>query len=260
MPWELVILATGQRFSLADSREYYVGSSRAAHLYLAACDVSHTHALLCVHRDHLRLVDLGSKNGTFHNGKRITTAIVHNGDTLAFSSIKAQALLVQAVPPEPPAKPSVERASSHTGEFPVVPAEEDLVMLLRSWDVAPENAVTTLLCWLVGVRNIVGCALIELAQGKPAIVAGQGQLPANVLGHPAVANCLARAFQPENPWEVQQVVEADLPFLLSQIGHGSGLLLLPGSRRSLSAQELELIQRLARLALRLAATTPPHRS
>ncbi|MGQ9495411.1 MAG: FHA domain-containing protein [Thermoanaerobaculaceae bacterium] len=259
MPWELVILATGQRFLMAENREYYVGSSRAAHLHLAAADVSHTHALLCAHRDHLQLLDLGSKNGTFHNGKRITTARVHNGDTVAFSSVKAQALLVQEAPPEPPAKPSIERETSHTGEFPVVPAEEDLVSLLRSWDVAPEMAVTTLLCWLVGARSMVGCALMELAQGKPAILAGQGQLPANVVGHPAVGSCLARDFHPENPWEVHQVVEGETPFLLSQIGHGRGLLLLPGSR-SPSAQELELIQRLARLALRLAGTPPSHRS
>lgn len=259
MPWELVILATGQRFLMAENKEYYVGSSHAVQLHLAAADVSHTHALLCAHRDHLRLIDLGSKNGTFHNGKRITTAIVHNGDTVAFSSVKAQALLVQEAPPEPPSKPSMERESSHTGAFPVVPAEEDLVMLLRSWDVAPENAVTTLLCWLVGVRRMVGCALMELAQGRPAMLAGQGQLPTKVVGHPAVGSCLARAFHPKSPWEVHQVVEGETPFLVSQIGHGRGLLLLPGSR-SPSAQELELIQRLARLALRLAGTPPPHPS
>lgn len=249
MPWELVILATGQRFSLTENREYYVGSSRAAHLHLSVPDVSHTHALLCVHRDHLRLLDLGSKNGTFHNGKRITTARVHNGDAVAFSSVKAQVLLVQKAPPEPPIKPSAEKEISQTGEFPVVPAQEDLVALLRSWDVAPENAVTTLLCWLVGVRRMAGCALMELVQGKPGIVAGQGQLPANVVSHTAVTTCLVRAFHSESSWEVLLVGET--PALLCQIGRGRGLLLLSGSR-SPSAVELELIQRLARIALRLA--------
>lgn len=257
MPWELVILTTGQRLLMAENKEYYVGSSHAVQLHLAAADVSHTHALLCAHRDHLRLIDLGSKNGTFHNGKRITTAIVHNGDIVAFSSVKAQALLVQAAPPEPPAKPSKKSELSHTDDFPIVPAEEDLVTLLRSWDVTPENAVTALLCWLVGARRMVGCALMELAQGRPALLAGQGQLPAKVVGHPAVSTCLAKAFHAESPWEVHQLSDGTTQFFLSQIGHGRGLLLLPGSR-SPSAKELELIWRLTRLALRLAGTPPLH--
>lgn len=45
--------------------------------------VSGLHAHVDFHGDEIILTDLESKNGTYHNGERISKAILHHGDNVA---------------------------------------------------------------------------------------------------------------------------------------------------------------------------------
>ena len=251
MAWELVVLATGERFPLEVGKEYAVGTSAVAHVRLAARDVSAHHALLCVHPDHIRVVDLGSKNGTFHKGKRVAAAQVFPGEMLRFSSVQVQFFLAQ----EPPTPPSPgffqEKPASQTAEFPAVTVEEALVELIRAFDLAPQQAVESLLTWLVSRRRLTGCALLEKREHQVLVLGAQGSIP-----EPALAAPLLEAAWPAGEKEGQALVELPLQegrAFLAALGEGLGLVLVPGNANP-SAQEVTLYGQLARTALRLAGS------
>lgn len=249
MAWEMVLLATGTRVPLEVGKEYYVGSGSGVHVKLQARDVSGTHALLTVYPASIRLVDLGSKNGTFHNGRRVAAAEVVNGDTVAFSSVKVQFLLAEATPSSPVPQPFLEKATSHTGEFPVAALEGDLAELLRSWDIAPERACEALLSWIVGRRRLQACALLQ-TQGQEVVVLGaQGHLPAQVVDREQLLRAIGPSRQ--EPWEVRQLPGSSTPAFVCPMGNDRSLLLVVGATLP-SSQELELFGRLARLACRLS--------
>jgi ABC transport system ATP-binding/permease protein len=60
-----------------------VGRSTAADYVVDAALVSRVHCQLTPTADSLHVQDLGSTNGTFVNGRRITTAELKPGDTLS---------------------------------------------------------------------------------------------------------------------------------------------------------------------------------
>lgn len=249
MAWEMVLLATGARFPLEVGKEYYVGSGCSVHLRLQARDVSGTHALLTVYPTCIRLVDLGSKNGTFHNGKRVEAAEVTNGDTVAFSSVKVQFLRADADPGSRLPRPFPEKDSSQTGDFPVAALESDLAELLRSWDLAPEQACTALLSWIVGRRHLAACALLHLRSEEVVVLAAQGPLPANAVNRQRLLVALPSGN--EAPCQVAQLPGSGPPTFLCPLGCDRSLLLVTGAVRP-STHELELFGRLARLACRLS--------
>lgn len=51
--------------------------------------VSSHHAEISLEGDTYHLHDLGSTNGTFHNGEQITDAVLHNGDEVRFGTVEA---------------------------------------------------------------------------------------------------------------------------------------------------------------------------
>jgi len=252
MPWELLVLATGNAFPLEEGKEYYVGSSRTAHIHLPARDVSGTHALLHVSAGHVRVVDLGSKNGTFLNGKRITAANAAAGDVLAFSSVKAQLLRGQTAPPPSPPRSFVEKESSQTGAFPLVAVEENLIELIQVWDACPEHALETLLTWLITRRRLAACALLQRKQGHLAVIAAQGELPPNLLTAAARLPWPGKGLG--STWEVQEIPGCQQGLCLGLLGESFGLLLVTGDARP-TAGEVALVGSLARLALHLAGLT-----
>jgi DNA-binding winged helix-turn-helix (wHTH) protein len=79
--------------------ENLVGRSVECAIRLDSTDVSRRHARIVVHDDDATIEDLGSTNGTFVNGVRITAPVtLIDGMALAFGSIAAQ---FHASPEEP---------------------------------------------------------------------------------------------------------------------------------------------------------------
>lgn len=75
----------GRTFEFADPDVFLIGRSTDAHLVIGADDtaVSRRHCLLEIAPPHCSIRDLGSTNGTFVNGVKITQATLRHDDLLA---------------------------------------------------------------------------------------------------------------------------------------------------------------------------------
>lgn len=248
MAWELVILDCGAHVPLEVGKEYVVGSGSSVHVKLSARDVSGSHAIITVYPTFVRVVDLGSKNGTFFKGQRVPVAEVANGDTVAFSSVRVQFLQTASEPGPTPPRAFVEKEASHTGEYPVAAVQSDLTELLERWDSAPEQACTALLSWLVRCRRLAAAALLQIHGDEVVVLAAQGLLPAG-LAAPKLSSVLRRHRQELK--EVLEVPESTPPAFLFPVGQDRSLLLVVGTTKP-SSGELSLLGRLARLACRLS--------
>ena len=69
----------GELFALAPGRELVLGRRADADLQLFDDGVSRRHATLTLLEAEARLIDLGSANGTFVDGRRITEAVLRDG-------------------------------------------------------------------------------------------------------------------------------------------------------------------------------------
>lgn len=74
----------GQTFTFEGHDTFLVGRSRRAHFRLPPEDryFSRVHFLVEVNPPSCRLMDMGSKNGTFVNGKRVSLVDLNDGDTI----------------------------------------------------------------------------------------------------------------------------------------------------------------------------------
>lgn len=85
-PSMIRLRSESREFSLRDG-ENIVGRDSSAHVRLISDGISRRHARIVVAGDHLTIEDLGSKNGTFVDGKRVTgTRELQNGTEIRFSS------------------------------------------------------------------------------------------------------------------------------------------------------------------------------
>jgi predicted component of type VI protein secretion system len=102
----LHLLETGQMLPLSDRGEFTLGRISDGqpimpdidlspyHAY--ASGVSRLHAVIKRSGDRVSIMDLGSSNGTYLNGKRLPTnteQVLHHGDVLTFGKLKVQILL-----------------------------------------------------------------------------------------------------------------------------------------------------------------------
>ena len=72
-------------------RETTIGRSLDNDFVIDAPDVSRHHAILELQDQRLRVVDLGSLNGTFVNQRQVQSwALVNSGDTLTFGLVTTQ--------------------------------------------------------------------------------------------------------------------------------------------------------------------------
>jgi uncharacterized protein DUF4388/FHA domain-containing protein len=96
--------------------------------------VSRQHAQLSYQGDDLVVEDLGSTNGTWLNGARITRAVVNEGDRLLVGgSLMRVVPREQAAPPEPPAATVDARsASAMQGRLEEVPLPDLLQLFANS--------------------------------------------------------------------------------------------------------------------------------
>ncbi len=105
----LHLLDTGQVLPLAERNEFTLGRISEGQPIMPDIDlspyqayargVSRLHAVLKREATHVFLMDLGSSNGTFVNGKRLTPNVDHaiaNGDVVALGKLKIQILLKAA--------------------------------------------------------------------------------------------------------------------------------------------------------------------
>ncbi|MGB7326482.1 MAG: EAL domain-containing protein [Rubripirellula sp.] len=77
----------GQRRTIKiPSRESIVGRSDDADVTIAISSISKRHARLWFEDQQLCVEDLGSTNGTHHNGQRIQQATLHEGDLVQFAN------------------------------------------------------------------------------------------------------------------------------------------------------------------------------
>jgi len=84
-----LVTANGERLGLAE-RESVVGRDGAtATVWIDAETISRRHARIALQGDQIMLEDLGSKNGTYVNGRRINRpSRLNDGDEVRFGSVK----------------------------------------------------------------------------------------------------------------------------------------------------------------------------
>ena len=76
----------GGEFPLEEREEYHVGRSSESDLVLVEDMVSRNHAKLAVLNDVVKLHDLGSTNGSFVNGERVSDVKLKEGDRVLFGT------------------------------------------------------------------------------------------------------------------------------------------------------------------------------
>lgn len=134
-----------------------IGRSESMAVRIDASSVSGRHAILAVHDGRLQLSDVGSSNGTYVNGQRITTAYVTPSDRVLIGTAPmpwnhpAVAPLLDAVGHDPASAPMPR------GQTPRSHATDDLDRLPRqSW--LPTVGVLVLLA-AVGGLGVVGLGI-----------------------------------------------------------------------------------------------------
>jgi len=83
-------------YPLKDKDVYYVGRSSDVDVPLSDMKVSRKHIKIERRGNRYRVVDLGSKNGTFLNGKRVRMALLSDGDQIRIGFTVLQFFLAEA--------------------------------------------------------------------------------------------------------------------------------------------------------------------
>jgi adenylate cyclase len=100
--FKLLSTSGEQTVEIVPGRTFVVGRAVTSDIPVYDPTVSRRHAELALRDEGVRVVDLGSSNGTFVNGSRITDAVVGDGDVLTFGKI---AFNLVAVTPQPARTP-----------------------------------------------------------------------------------------------------------------------------------------------------------
>jgi pSer/pThr/pTyr-binding forkhead associated (FHA) protein len=117
---------------------FVIGRTPKCNLRPASEMVSKQHCALIIHQGKLYVKDMGSRNGTFINGKRIEkTAVLRHGDgfqvgPLSFKVSITETVSVNQPTPLPPTKDSDPNLT--------VPTEDEVAALLLEMDAAEEPA------------------------------------------------------------------------------------------------------------------------
>ncbi|MEZ6129331.1 MAG: ATP-binding protein [Planctomycetaceae bacterium] len=179
----------GTRFDVhADDGAMAIGRSVGTRIRIDDTEVSRQHAKIHFDGNHFRLVDLGSANGTFVNGKRVTDAVLQHGDSIRLGATlltfqlvgrpaaPATAEVVQLVDDSQSARHSaiVQQVQARsTSSLAVWPAQKiglDLLHQVAEELVRPAHTLESLLqrilhLTLIAVRADRGCVLLRESIG-----------------------------------------------------------------------------------------------
>ncbi len=267
MKAELVLLdGSYRRIALEDGAELTVGTSAPSTVRLTAIDVSRSHAMVTCQHGKVTLLDLGSTNGTFVNGRRVKEAELGPGDVVRFSSVIAQVMPLGTSssgvdnPPSPDItlrlKPSGD-VDSASGEVPII-LLDSLLWLLRRWDTGSGDALVALVEWMVAQRGMRGAAVAEIVAGETSLRAAHGGL-LDVLDDPRLGVVVGGDTVHDGSLETVQTRLGDREVLAVHAPGLPCLLLLRGKAMPASS-DIELFVALLRVALRLeSAAQPTHR-
>lgn len=119
-------------FEIRDSIS--IGRSPGNNLLLKPSTVSSTHAEIRVVGGMLELIDQGSTNGTFVNGRRIDRQVLKNGDCLRFDEVEYRIEIPRSAADKTTVNPAASPPSSATSINPV-PAAVKITVPADSGDV-----------------------------------------------------------------------------------------------------------------------------
>jgi adenylate cyclase len=101
MSFRLLSVTGEQDFELANDHAYVVGRAVTSEIPIFDPTISRRHAELRVSAGGVQVKDLGSSNGTFINGARITDGALSAGDSITFGKVVFQLLSRDATPNRP---------------------------------------------------------------------------------------------------------------------------------------------------------------
>ncbi|MCG6963931.1 MAG: sigma 54-interacting transcriptional regulator [Acidobacteria bacterium] len=187
-----------QRFELRNDGTYRIGSRSSNDIVIAQDDVSRHHAVLKVRAGGFHVTDLGSKNGTFVNGTRVSASEVQCGDQIQVSS--ATLVLVEvssgtfAIAPEIRPTPRIERKQGEredTVQYKSEATVEDLVELLEiAARTMQGRSLTLLLRWVCDRFRLDGVMVLALDRKDVALVSSAGDMGSLVSDVSALARRL----------------------------------------------------------------------
>jgi predicted component of type VI protein secretion system len=106
----------GERRSFSISREMMViGRRQDCDLMIPLGEISRKHCRIIRDSDSLRLEDLGSSNGTFHNGRRVQEAVLEAGDTIQVGPVSF-VVQIDGVPADDEIQPHTKSAAVAMGD------------------------------------------------------------------------------------------------------------------------------------------------
>jgi adenylate cyclase len=101
MRYQLVGISGSEAYMLRDDRSIVVGRASSSDVSLNDPTISRRHAELRCDAAGVSVQDLGSRNGTFHNGVRVESARLVPGDVIAFGGVALTLAAVTGPPPAP---------------------------------------------------------------------------------------------------------------------------------------------------------------
>jgi hypothetical protein len=252
------------RIELEPDRTYRLGSREGNDIVVPQNDVSRNHAILRVSDGSFQVTDLKSKNGTFINGNRTTSARFRAGDLVNLSS--ARFVVVEAgsgdhsVDSGEQAVRSIRPGStSDTVQRRIRASSEDLVALLEATVRAvPRGALAEPLAWgttRLGLEAVV--VLYRSADGMVSIVSSAGDLGPLIARGEALGN-LASTPMPddgESP-HIRHLHEVGEDILVASL-LDSHLMIIRYKGSPPSVGDIQALASAAELVLRSPAASKP---
>jgi serine/threonine-protein kinase len=140
----------GQVFTFDGHDTFIVGRSKRAHFQLPSKDkyFSRVHFLVEVNPPQCRLLDLGSRNGTFVNGERVSATDLRHGDRIKAGHTDLQVAVVgEPQPAEAPAAPAAHLLAVETCAPPsaTTPEQKPPAPQPPAWEPSPSYSGGTTL-------------------------------------------------------------------------------------------------------------------